>query len=439
MSSIAWQIPASTLRWLDEVPSDRPVAMLVRHSVRGPLAEGDAGYHMPLTEDGHALALALGARLRGRLRAAHASPLLRTMQTATRLLEGAGLDATVTPDTLLGDPGVFMLDRRAGPYWRDLGHEGMMTHLVEDRPPLPGCAAADPAARFLVHHMLASAGGQPGVYAYSTHDSLVTATAARLLQVPLTREDWPLYLEAAFFWEEYGAIQVAYRDRRGARSGPAVGLTEADVVELARRELAATLGPECDARFFLAGGAFKTLLTGRPPRDLDLWATSPADRDRLKAALLARGAEPLPERAYTEGFRVGDRVVELPFSTESLTLEERLLRFDIGLSAVGVEHMPGERWRAVVHPLALNSVETRQVRLLDELPNWRHALTSLERMRRYAAELSFEVPPGEEERIWEIFDRQATEVRAGMVQRFLAAARHDQGVAEDLHARGVSL
>jgi broad specificity phosphatase PhoE len=87
-----WVVPASTLRWLAEVPTDRPVAMLIRHSVRGHLDEGDAGYAMPLTEEGPALPLDLGAHLTGRLRGAHASPLLRTMQTAERLLEGAGLE-----------------------------------------------------------------------------------------------------------------------------------------------------------------------------------------------------------------------------------------------------------------------------------------------------------------------------------------------------------
>lgn len=28
-----WVLPPSTLRWLDEAPRDRPVAMLIRHSV----------------------------------------------------------------------------------------------------------------------------------------------------------------------------------------------------------------------------------------------------------------------------------------------------------------------------------------------------------------------------------------------------------------------
>jgi broad specificity phosphatase PhoE len=436
MTTATWVIPPSTLRWIDEVPRDRPVAMLIRHSVRGPLPEGDAGFHLPLTDDGHALARDLGARLRGRLRAAHASPLLRTLQTAERLLEGAGLDANVIPDTLLGDPGVYMLDRRAGPYWRDLGHEAMMTHLVEDRPALPGCAQADPAARFLVHHMLARAGGVPGGYAYCTHDSLVTATAARLLGRPLTRSDWPWYLEAAFFWEESGSVQVAYRDARVGRPAPVVGLTEVDVVAFARREIAATVGLDGPARFFLAGGAFKSLLTGSAPRDLDLWAPTTQDRELLVARILERGGVPKPPQPYTQAFELGGRTVEVPLNASPDTLEARLARFDLALSAVGAEFVPGDRCRAVLHPLAQVSVAQRQVLLLPELLNWRHGLTSLERLRRYARELDFEAPSSEEERIWSIFDAQEPDVRAGMVERFLATARHDQGVADDLRARG---
>lgn len=44
MTDITWVIPPSTSAWLDNAPSDRLVAMLVRHSVRGYLPPGDAGY-----------------------------------------------------------------------------------------------------------------------------------------------------------------------------------------------------------------------------------------------------------------------------------------------------------------------------------------------------------------------------------------------------------
>lgn len=435
MTTPTWIIPTSTLRWLDEVPRDRPVAMLIRHSVRNHLEEGDAGYSMPLTPDGHRLARELGVLLGARLRSAHASPLVRTIQTSQRLLEGAELVTEVKPDTLLGDPGVYMLDRRAGPYWRDLGHEEMMRRLVEDTPPLPGCAASDAAARFLVHHMLAMADGEAGIHAFSTHDSVVTATAARMLQQPLGPDAWPHYLEAAFFWEADDAVQVAYREWRDARPAPLIRLTEDEVIHFARREVAATIGLDCPARFFLAGGAFKTLITGRPPRDLDLWAPSPDDRAALETRLLERGAVRLAPQRYTQAFRLGDRLIDLPLKTEPATLEDRLARFDLALSAIGAEHRPDDNWRAVVHPLAMASAEQRKVLLLDELLNWRHSLSSLERMRRYAAELGFEAPSTEEERVWQIYAAQSPEMRRGMVERFSAVARHDQGVAEELACR----
>ena len=138
MTDITWVIPPSTLTWLDTVPSDRPVAMLVRHSVRGHLPPGDAGYALPITDVGHQLARELGMKLRGRLRRVHASPLLRTMQTAERLAEGAEGETTIVPDRMLGDPGAFVVDGRAGATWSELGHEEVMRRLVHGDDVLPG-------------------------------------------------------------------------------------------------------------------------------------------------------------------------------------------------------------------------------------------------------------------------------------------------------------
>lgn len=435
MTEITYVIPPSTLTWLDQVPRDRPVAMLVRHSVRGYLPPGDAGYTLPLTDVGHKLAHELGTKLAGRLQRVHASPILRTMQTGERLTEGAARDTGVVPDRMLGDPGAFVVDSRAGATWMSLGHEEVMRRLVHGGELLPGCADADAAARALVQHMLNVSSGEPGVHAFVTHDSLVTATAARLLEEPLTKDDWPWYLEAAFFWQEADVVHVAYRDRRRAVSTPLVDLSESNVIALARREVAATVGLDCHARFFLAGGAFKTLLTGRPPRDLDIWTASPADRAAVEARLVERGAERLPEQPYTQGFRLNGRIVELPLHTEPSVLEERLARFDLALSAVGAEHRPADQWRAVIHPLARTSAAKRQVLLLDELLNWKHALASLVRLRTYAGELGFEVPPSEEQRLWGIFDAQPPEMRRGMLERFRASARFDAGVAEEAACR----
>lgn len=436
MSEVKWQLPPSLLRLLSRIPDDRAVVVLLRHSVRDHLPEGDVGYVLPITDVGRQLALELGALLRGRLRTLHASPLVRCIQTAQALAEGAGADVAVVPDRLLGDPGVFVLDgRRAWENWQQLGHEGVMRHLVTEAGALSGMARPDEAARFLVQSMLTAAANRPGLHVFVTHDSLVTATAARLLNKPLGLDDWPWYLEGSFFWTEEDGVHAAYRDDEATHPGPLCRLADDDVLEFARREIAATVGFDTGARFFLAGGAFKSLLTGRPPRDLDLWAPSEHDRALLIDALRARGARFAGPRMFADAFEVAGRVVDVPHKTEPDTLAERLARFDIGLSAVGVEHRPDGEWRVMVHPLALESAGRREVRLLKPLINWKYALTTLERMRRYAAELSFSVPPEEEDEVWRVFEAQDAELRAGLIERYRRTGAGSFGIMEEIACR----
>ncbi|MBX3680366.1 MAG: histidine phosphatase family protein [Rhodocyclaceae bacterium] len=436
MTEGKWRIPPPLLSLLERAPDDRAVAILLRHSVRDHLPEGDAGYVLPITDIGRQLALELGGLLRGRLRTLHASPLVRCVQTAQALAEGAGANVDVIPNRLLGDPGVFVLDgRRAWANWEQLGHEGVMRHLVTEAVALSGMARPDEAARFLVQSMLATTANRPGVHVFVTHDSLVTATAARLLDKPLGLDDWPGYLEGAFFWTAEDGIHSAYRDDEAVHPGPLCSLAENDVIEFARREIAATVGFDTGARFFLAGGAFKSLLTGCPPRDLDLWASSEHDRVLLIDALRARGARSAGPRMFAEAFEVAGRVVEVPHKTEPDTLTGRLAHFDIGLSAVGVEHRPDGEWSVTVHPIALESAGRREVLLLKPLVNWKYALTTLERMRRYAVELGFSVPHEEEAEVWRVFESQDADLRKGLMERYRRTGSGGFGIMEEVALR----
>lgn len=438
MSSFNFQIPPSVLAHLEHVPRDRVLVVLLRHSVRDHLPPGEAGDTLPITDVGRRLARELGELLRGRLRTLRTSPLVRCVQTAEALRNGAGVDLSISSssDRLLGAPGVYVTDgRRAWENWERLGNEGVIRHLVSEAEALPGMARPDEAARFLVHHMLAATAEEPGVHVFVTHDSLVVTTAARLLGHPLGHDDWPWYLEGAFFWRDETGVYTSYRDHRAQRQGPLCTLIEPDVIEFARREIAATVGLDSGARFFLAGGAFKTLLSGRAPRDLDLWAPSELDRRRILEALLARGARPLSARPFADAFEFADRVIEVPHKIEPPTLQDRLARFDIALSAVGVEHRPGGDWFASIHPLAQESVRRREVLLLKPLVNWKYALATLERMRRYSLELGFMVPLGEEAEVWRVFEEQPEEMRAGMIERYRRTSTGGFGVDEDLANR----
>lgn len=432
-----WMIPPSTSRWLVEISAQAPVAVLLRHSVRDSIPPDEVGYDVPLTEVGRKLARDLGTELGARLRSLHTSPLPRCVQSAESLRSGSGTDVPIIKDRLLGDPGVFVIDGRvAWTNWQRMGHEGVLDHLVSGSRPLDGMAAPDPAARFLVQHMLATVDGEPGVHIFVTHDSLLTATASRLLDEPFQRDHWPWYLEGAFFWRHGGRISAAYRDsHRKDISEPLCRLDDHDVVDFARREVSAVVGADCPARFFLAGGAFKSLLTGRPPRDLDFWAPTPSDRELLVQTLMDRGAHRLDDRPFADAFEIAERMVEVSVKADPDSLEERLGRFDIGLSAVGVEHRPGGPWRPVIHPLARASVERREVLLLKPLVNWKYALATLERLRRYADELGFVVPESEEAEVWRVFDSQPDDMKHGMLRRFERTAMDGHVVLEEVSCR----
>ena len=437
-NTIQWRIPPSIFPILDRLPLNRPVVLLLRHSVRGHLPPGDAGYTLPITDIGRRLGHELGAILGDRLRTLHASPIIRCVQTAEVLRDGARIEYSVVRDHFLGDPGIYVLDsKRAGQVWEDRGHEDLMTHLVSRDEPLPGMARPDETARFLVQHMLAAANDTSGIHVFVTQDSLVTATAARLLKQPLGKDNWPWYLEGAFFWRDEEGLHIAYRDFEVIRNDqdPLCPFEETDVIEFARREVTATLGFDSGARYFLAGGAFKTLLTGQPPKDLDIWAPSIEDRKALIEVLDVKGIRLFPAPLFADAFDIRDRIVEVPHETGPTTLDARLRCSDIAISAIGVEYRPNEQWDARIHPRAQLSLQRREVLLLKPLVNWKYALTTLERMYRYAAELNFEIPSEEVDHIWSIYDEQIPEEQERMIERYRRTEKGGYNIAEEAACR----
>lgn len=205
-------------------------------------------------------------------------------------------------------------------------------------------------------------------------------------------------------------------------------MDEAALVRFARSCLEPVLGAEPEGWFFLAGGAFKSLLHGRPPRDLDLWPATRGDRELLAAQLVRRCGRPQRDNPpFQTSYTHAGQSIELAHDTSSASLEDRLGRFDLALSAIGVEHRDGA-WCGAIHPLALESIRRREVLLLTPLMNWKYALATLERLRRYAVELGFSVPPGEEEAIWNMFAAQSREEQKAMVGRYLRVSPGDEGI-----------
>ncbi|HEX8819598.1 MAG TPA: histidine phosphatase family protein [Archangium sp.] len=204
----------SVLHWLARLPRERPVAMLLRHAARPPIPPGETGNELALTQEGLTLAKHLGGLLGPRLAALHTSPVLRCLQTAEALREGARVDLDILPDRMLGAPGAFVLDEvLGGQTLQRLGLESFLEHLISGEGVLPGIAEPSSAASSLLRHLLGRSGNVEGLHVFVTHDSLLAPTVARTLQCPVSPVDWPEYLEAAFYWREGADVWGAYRTR----------------------------------------------------------------------------------------------------------------------------------------------------------------------------------------------------------------------------------
>ncbi|HEY0015283.1 MAG TPA: hypothetical protein VGC13_03150 [Longimicrobium sp.] len=215
-------------------------------------------------------------------------------------------------------------------------------------------------------------------------------------------------------------------------------MDEAALVSFARRCLEPVLGESPEGCFLLAGGTFKSLLHGRPPRDLDLWPSTPADRERLAAQLVRRGALLLKDHPpYQTSYTFPGQLVELAHDTSVAGLADWLQRCDLALSAIGVEHRDG-RWRGAIHPQAIESIRRREVLLLTPLVNWKYALATLERLRRYAEELGFGVPREAEQATWRVFDGQTRAEQNHMIARYLRVCPGDERILDEARRRSGS-
>jgi len=196
---------------LDRLANQQSVAVLIRHADRDALPKDDVGYALPITRVGMQRAHGFGRNLGSRLMSLHTSPLARCIQTSEAIKAGALVDVPLVLDTMLGDPGVYVLDgQTAWPTWQEMGSNGVVEHLVTSDNLLPGMAEPNAAANRLIRHMKSIATAIPGVHVFVTHDAIIATTVAKILNTS-SKHLWPCFLEGATFWFD-NLIYFDYRD-----------------------------------------------------------------------------------------------------------------------------------------------------------------------------------------------------------------------------------
>lgn len=204
-------IPDSLRAGLKNIPDDRPVTLLMRHSTRGPIPHGEMGDDIRLTEEGHELARELGTRL-PRIVSVHSSPIARCVETGEGILEGARCELEIRHDRLLGDPGVYIGEPAAA--WKtfcSLRLEELVLRMCRPDASLPGFNNPGAAAARLLG-ALADRAEVPGLHLSISHDIYIAMTAAMCFGRSYVQPEWPKFVEAMFIWRENGGLRVSFRE-----------------------------------------------------------------------------------------------------------------------------------------------------------------------------------------------------------------------------------
>lgn len=208
---------------LDQLPEDLPVTLFTRHSIREQPRSGFAGYDVPLTPEGIALAEAWGGALRRPLRQVLSSPVGRCVETARAMLAGTGQALTVNTHPLLVEPGCYVEDiRHVGRRFIELGPVGFAN--LHFREPLAGIRSPDEGTRRLVEVLRAQEAAAGEFNLFVTHDTILAAFIYTLAGIrEISEEDWPWMMEGAYVWFRDDRVHWLWRGQGGSRRLDSLG------------------------------------------------------------------------------------------------------------------------------------------------------------------------------------------------------------------------
>eukprot|EP01029_Cantina_marsupialis_P009687 TRINITY_DN2246_c0_g1_i1.p1 TRINITY_DN2246_c0_g1~~TRINITY_DN2246_c0_g1_i1.p1 ORF type:complete len:373 (-),score=81.14 TRINITY_DN2246_c0_g1_i1:12-1013(-) len=323
---------------------------------------------------------------------------------------------------MLGNPGVFCVDERASIILNKLGLKEMVHRQFSEEH--IGRLEVEFGSKWLVNWMI-NCFESEGVHIFISHEDVVFSVAAVLLGVPPKDLIWPDYCSYLELDITSSNIKIQYHNIEACIERPLLGITEENVINLAKKLVSFHLNLSSKSyKFSLAGGAFKSIFTGSEVYDLDIWPHSDDDRESIINHLKTSKHLKFHKKGeFNDLFSMNDGIT-IEVTRKVGSGEYIISTFDIGLSAIAAEYN-GKSWKAIIHPLAIESVKSQSIQLLLPLVNVPYCLTTLERAIRYSKELGFAFTQGEEE-IVKLFLNQPLAIRHEWVQNWKRTTRIEE-------------
>jgi broad specificity phosphatase PhoE len=204
-----------------QLPQDRPLMLLTRHSVREQApGHGVATYDLPLTPEGVLLAEEWGRQLPMPLHGLHSSPVGRCMDTALAMARGAGReDLSISTSFNLVEPGCYVHSvGEIGPIFLQMGPLAFANRHFSE--PLPGILTPEQGGAKLLQHLYRHQGPAGTLSVHVTHDTILTAFIYHLMgRTAIADADWPWMMEGAWLWfDDADSVRWIWRGAPGERN-----------------------------------------------------------------------------------------------------------------------------------------------------------------------------------------------------------------------------
>lgn len=171
--------------------------ILLRHAERPDIPAGEVGNDVLLTSKGMAESYAFGKSWGQEIISLKTSPVPRCIQTALEIAKAINYDtALIEHCSNLGNPGYYISDStKAWRHWQEKGHSGVNQFLLEAKEEWDGFHDLHRAAQQLRIRILDTLlTSEPGTHVWVTHDTILAAFTSRILDKPLTMDQWPEFL-----------------------------------------------------------------------------------------------------------------------------------------------------------------------------------------------------------------------------------------------------
>ncbi|MFT6903623.1 MAG: broad specificity phosphatase PhoE [Oleiphilaceae bacterium] len=171
--------------------------IMVRHAERPSIPNGEVGNDVLLNASGLRASFAFGQSLAQKIIDIKTSSVSRCVQTATEIAKAVGYN-TSNIDTCsdLGAPGYFISDGgKAWYHWQEKGHQRVNEFLLEGNDQWDGFHDLNEAAQQLknkIEQVLLNSDN--GTHVWITHDTILAAFTARVLEKPISLDQWPEFL-----------------------------------------------------------------------------------------------------------------------------------------------------------------------------------------------------------------------------------------------------